>query len=81
MNKLSRYILGYAVSVAFLAMIPSVSQSAGGKNRLGDEDIEEGYLLCKRAGVLQVEITSPDGEVVVVLDCIEVPMPGPLDIE
>lgn len=52
-------------------MFGSTAMAAGDKNRLGDEDIEEGYRLCERAGV-EFVVIEEDG-IAVTIDCEEVP--------
>jgi hypothetical protein len=55
----------------------STADAGGDKNRLGDEDITEGYQLCQQ-GVESVTITEVDEDgsgTVVVIDCDEIPGP------
>jgi len=66
MKKLVMIVLASALSMSAFA--------EGGKNRLGDEDIEEGYVLCERDGVTQVTIEE-DG-IQLVIDCELVPGPS-----
>jgi hypothetical protein len=66
------------LSVAFIVAIGGLfavapASAEGDKNRLGDEDITEGYVLCQKAGVEQV-ILEHDG-VTVVINCEDVPGP------
>jgi hypothetical protein len=60
-------VLGATLSVATHVF------AGGDKNRLGDEDITEGYVLCERDGVQSVTITE-DG-ITAVIDCSDVPGP------
>lgn len=56
-----------------LTAVVLTADAAGGKNRLGDEDIIEGYVLCQQAGVEQV-IIEDDG-ITAVINCEDVPGP------
>lgn len=63
--------LGASMSVA------TISFAEGDKNRLGDEDITEGYVLCQRDGVATVTVEE-DG-ITAVIDCSAVPGPDAQD--
>ncbi len=71
LSLIAGIVLGGALTVATLAT------AGGDKNRLGDEDITEGYVLCKRDGVATVTIEE-DG-ITAVIDCSDVPGPDAQD--
>jgi hypothetical protein len=67
------------LSIAFIVAIGGLFAAApasaeGDKNRLGDEDITEGYVLCQKAGVEQVVIEHEG--ISVVINCADVPGPS-----
>jgi len=67
-------VLGLAAGVVGALLYASAASAAGGKNRIGDEDIVEGYQLCEQAGADTVVIEE-DG-ITIVIDCEEAPGPS-----
>jgi len=71
LSLIAGFALGATLSVATHAL------AEGDKNRLGDEDITEGYVLCERDGVTTVTVEE-DG-ITAVIDCSAVPGPDAQD--
>lgn len=74
MMKTNTTIAAILVSGILALFGTTAALAEGGKNRLGNEDIEEGYQLCLK-GVETVTLVDEDGTVVVI-NCEEVPEPG-----
>lgn len=71
------FLLAASAIAAAWIYTGTLAFAGGDKNRLGDEDITEGYVLCERDGVATVTLEE-DG-ITAVIDCSAVPGPDAQD--
>jgi len=77
MKTLHTVSLIAGIALGASATVATMATAGGDKNRLGDEDITEGYVLCERDGVSTVTLEE-DG-ITAVIDCSAVPGPDAQD--
>ena len=69
------------IAIPLALAISAAAFAAGGKNRLGDDEIEEGFQKCQQGVpevIVEKTVETEEGEVTytVVIDCEENPGPS-----